>query len=335
MNFVVSINGDDFLNKCLQVDHKLSFLYQFANQLFFILDSRYLYLFCLFIFLAFSLIFSKISFEGSGEKYFSTFNQIHMLIIFFLSLLSFIDVTFSFIAYLIGQRSPCLLLRGNNNASQSSASIDNLHEGMASVQYAMPFVSLGLSLQFLFFCFSLHLFDSKWMKLVLLLIILYYTSAPVLEGLCSFFQAFVSLFLSYIIHFIAMKIKFRYIYVTNSLNFVISVAFFALFLKNYQFETQQDVLIHLCTGCFVSLIVYYLLGRYQYSHKGFNSIQATIDIIQELNSDTRSFVKQVDQGDSSDPKKIMRRNLFDSIVVLFIFLLLQASLMSALQYFSL
>ena len=335
MSWIISLNGDDFLNKCFFIGEKYSFLYQFFDQLFFIIDSRYLYIFIFFCSLSFSFIFSKIKFEGSGEKYFSTFNQIHMLIIFFISLLSFIDVTFTFLSFLIGQRSPCCAITDSYSSDfmTSTKSNDEIFNNHIAYEYNMPSVFIGQSLQLMFFCLSLHFFSNKYIKLLIIVIILLYSIFPVFEGLCSFFQSFTSLFLSYIYHFIFIKIKFRYLYITNTFNIIISIVFFSLFHQQNDLIQFSDTYTHLIRCCNISLLVSYLLFRYQYLHKGFNSIQSCIDVIEEINQNTHSFVKQVDQGEYSYPKNIVSKHLTDSLIVLFVYILLDSVSISIFKSF--
>ena len=187
-----------------------------------------------------------------------------------------------------------------------------------------------VSLQVFFFLFEVPFFKTTARRAIHILVIILYSLFYAFEGRCSMFQALVSLSLSYIVFFISLYVKFIYFYIADAFSLITSLTLVIVFSK-MQSNENYDLIVHLIDALLGSAITLYLLIRYHVSYKGFNEIQGPSDIIQELNARFGSYVRQVNVGIVYDYSTILKNDLVDEFICLFVIVIIKSVAVATLK----
>lgn len=142
----------------------------------------------------------------------------------------------------------------------------------------------------------------------------------VASGLSSFFQAFSTVFIAYIVHFIHLLIPFRFIHFENILLslLVISSLIFSISKTNSSADLK-DVFFSMWFAFVVLIIDEYILLRHHFTRITFRTIEKPRDLIWKIETQHSETIRLINSEEEESFQRYLKSDVVTSIFAFFVF----------------
>lgn len=315
-----SVIGDTWLNACYYSSKYENIMGGLIKIMFAWTEPQYLITLC-FVFLIILPLIYLIRPDDAYGKNSRLYNITRLSILTFFHRICYIFILLWPLSLLIKQAPPCSG-RINQDKSHFGFFEDyNCYNLPSTWMCSTCFVILYLSS----FSTTSHQKLTFIFGILLILIAIHF----VFVGEMSFAQSFISLSISYIIHFYSMRTPFLFIHIENIILpiffiivFFVKKSFFFEFLQNknspYNYENKGN-LRHAIVTFSLWIADVYMLARYHYTRSGLINIGRPIDLELEADVNSKSFFNVSES--ESDFWKNLKLDLIDSFVGIFLLII--------------
>lgn len=302
-----SIIGDTWLNACYYSSNYENVMGGFIKILLSWTEPQFLITLC-FVFLIILPLTFLIRPDDVYSKTSRLYNITRLSMLTFFHRILYVFILLWPISFLIKQPPPCSGRLNQHKVHFGFYEDDNSYNLPSTWMCSMCFTILYFSS----FSTTTHQKLTFVFGILLILLAIHF----VFVGELSFAQSFISLCLSYVLHFYSMRIPFLFIHIENILLPIFFIIVFIVnknsFLNALEVEANKENLCHAIMTLFIWIADVFMLARYHYTRAGLINIGRPIDFELQADVNSKSFFN-VTEAESVFWKNL-KSDLIDSLI---------------------
>lgn len=310
--------GDDFLNKCYSNTVFFASIQRIYTSVFGWTEPYTLFL-LIFILLIILPVLFKFCSQGSFLKIHRLYNIIRLGL---MSLFHQVAYSYTFstpFSIFVGQPSPC---------TQTGSLVAHISD----FQYPFsPAISAGV------FFFSVMYFSrvnrfKSFLSLLGIFTIL--VLSVVGTGYCSLFQVVSTIFISYILHFIHLHIKFTWIHIENLIVFAFNIC--ATLYSSFHWHSSLRILIYMFMFPYCILLIdEFMIIRHHFTRGGFSTVERPVDIAWTIEMQHTESIRLLNTAEEDNFEKHLDTDILSSVFSFFFlfFAILIRNLVTSMNFF--